>query len=366
MRNHILLAMSLSATSGCQQLECAEGTIERDGRCEPASTTGDPSMCGPFTMLVGDRCVPVLPPTQCDPATSEATYDPDTGIYTCIGTGGGGCDAPLACAAPSGATKQTICGQIYDFESNTKYSAAGATGARCGATPTATGPCSLNIVAYDAVAFGMNPSSATPLNVGITYLDDCGRFRLSDVEVPANPFVGVGFDDAGMPMGTSGNTVTAAVATPKLPGGVTQNLEGFIVAPATPAKWTAAGGPPLSSGIYAPLYRAHKLGNGDPLAPQAGVTAIIGTSQPVNDWYFLAAETTRSTIDPNATVTGANGSALVNGVSLSNGNTFNGIGGLGAGCQWEPHTPAALSAFGGIVFIQVYRKINLAGQTCND
>ena len=366
MRNHLLLALSLSATASCEAIECAEGTIERDGRCEPANTQGDPAMCGPFTMLVGDRCVPVFPPTQCDPATSEPTYDPETGVYTCIGTGGGGCDAALACAAPSGPTKQTICGQIYDFESNTKFAAAGATGARCPTTPTATGPCSIQVVPYDAVAFAMNPQNAQPLVLAQTYLDDCGRFRLSDIEVPPNPFVGLGFDDAGTPFGATGNTVTTAVATGKLAGGVTRDLEGFIVTPATAAKWTSTGGPPLSSGIYAPIYRAHKLGIGDPFAPQSGVTAALSPNNPVNDWYFQAAEITRGTIDPAATATGANGTALVNNVSLMNGNTFIGLGGLGPGCQWEPHTPAALSSFGGIVFIQIYRKINLAGQTCND
>ena len=362
MRNHIILVISLSQTVGCQQLECAQGTIERDGRCEPAEVTTNGGMCGPFTMLIGDRCVPVLPPTQCDPATSEATYDPETGIYTCIGTGGGGCDAALACASPSGATKQTICGQIWDFELNMKFAAAGATGARCPTTPTATGPCSLNVTAYDAIAFGMNPATAQPLATGMTYIDDCGRFRLSDIEVPPTPFIGLGFDDAGA-MGPTGNTVTVGVATPKIPGGVTRDLEGFIVQPATVQKWATTGGPPLSTGIYAPVYRAHKVGISDPFAPQPGVTAILGTNTAVNDWYFSAVEVTRATIDPAATVTGANGTALVNNVSLANGNTFNGQGGLGPGCQWEPHTPAALA---GIVFIQIYRKVNLAGQTCND
>jgi hypothetical protein len=43
-------------------------------------------------------------------ATTSSEVD-DLGVTTCIGTGGGGCAARLACPAPSDG-KQTICGQL--------------------------------------------------------------------------------------------------------------------------------------------------------------------------------------------------------------------------------------------------------------
>ena len=361
MRYLILLVV---VATGCKQVECGDGTIERNGQCEPADVTTNGAMCGPFTVLQGDRCVPMLDPTVCDPATTQATFDPDTGVYTCIGTGGGGCSAQLACAAPTAANHQTICGQIWDFESNTKFADAGATGAKCPTTPTATGPCSLSISAYDAIAFGTNPATATPLAVGSVYVDDCGRYRLADIDVNGVAgFVGLGFDDASG-MGPGGTTVTVGVATPRQSMAATKDLEGFVVPQATTTKWATAGGPPLSGGIYAPIYRQHKLGNGDPLAPQAGVQVMKGATMiTANDYYFQAAETTRGMVDPVATVTGMNGTALVTNASLADGNVYTGAGGLGANCQWESHSAASLA---GIVFVQVYRKLNIFGQTCND
>src|SRR5689334_22675307 len=122
MRNNIIQSVVLDAlvplaSSSCKQVECAEGTIERDGRCEPALVTTETAKCGPFTELQGDRCVPQFSPTECDLATTTPSLDPETGVVTCVGTGGGGgCGTPLPCPAGTGSTKLTVCGQIYDFE----------------------------------------------------------------------------------------------------------------------------------------------------------------------------------------------------------------------------------------------------------
>jgi hypothetical protein len=361
MRNSAILLSLFAAlaASGCKQLECADGTIERDGHCEPANTT----ICGPFTELQGDRCVPQFPPTLCDPATTQPQVDPDTGVVTCIATSGG-CGAALACPAPTGATKMTICGQLYDFETGLKFSDTNATGAECPTMPSATGPCSLAIAAYDALAFGTNPSSAQPLMAGSVYIDDCGRYRLSDIEINGTgSIIALGIDDAPA-MGPTGTTVTVGVATPKVAMGATKDLEAFVVPEATTTQWAGAGGPTLTTGVYAALYRAHKLGIGDPYQPQAGVTITKnGTSVPANDFYFQSAETTRSTIESAAAVTGANGTALFNAASLSDGPGYGGSDGLGTGCRWETHAAVSLPD---IVFVQIYRKLDVLGQTCTD
>src|SRR4051812_39971602 len=123
-----------AALPGCKEVDCGPGTVERNGTCQSADETVSGAMCGPFTTLQGDKCVPMFPPTECDPGTTSADVDPATGVTTCVGTGGGGCSAQFACPAPV-AGKQTICGQLYDFENNTNFAAPGAMGGKC-STPT--------------------------------------------------------------------------------------------------------------------------------------------------------------------------------------------------------------------------------------
>lgn len=369
MRNQtILLSILASLTaSGCQQLECAEGTIERDGRCEASSGPIGSAMCGPFTSLIGDRCVPDFPPTVCDdPASAE--LDPETGVTTCKGGGIPPCGTPLGCSKPTGASKQTFCGTLYDFETNVRLGdPVGTPGAQCDpAAPTATGPCALTMIAYDALVFAANPQTATPLNVGEVFLDNCGRFRLTEVETNGTgPFIGLGVDDASG-LGPTGTTVTAAIAVPKQGMTAANNLEHWIVTPATIGKWQQMGAPPLSGGLYAPIFRAHKAGNpGMATDAQAGVTITRnGNTIPNNDTYFSDTDPlSRAMISTGATATGANGTALVTGAVAADGLVFNGQGGLGAGCRWDPHAGASLP---GIVFIQVFRKLDILGQTCND
>ncbi|HEY5945732.1 MAG TPA: hypothetical protein VIV40_09585 [Kofleriaceae bacterium] len=377
MRTHILLLISaaaLATTAGCNQIECGDGTIERDGKCEPPNVTSDPAKCGAFTELIGDQCVPKFPPTVCEDGTTVADTDPTTGVITCKGEGGllpcGATDIARSpqytCPIPTGATKQNICGQIYDFQDGKEFRLAGATmGTKCSPTsPATTGPCALQIVAYDALTFAMAPTTTPPLPVGSVTIDECGRFKILDIETNGTgPFIGIGVDDAGMPLGPSGITVTAAVATGKLAKSSTSEVEAFIVKPSTTQLW-ASGGPPLSGGIYAPVYRAHKLPSTDPFAPQMGVTfARSGVALPANDYYFQAAIVDRTTVDGAATATGANGTALVTNATTNDSVSYGGLGGLGNGCKWELHAGASLP---GIVFIQIFRKADITGQTCAD
>ena len=355
-----LLALAgLFGVTGCSSVECAPGTINRGGKCEPSDTSTSPAQCGPFTELQGDKCVPTFPPTQCDPASTTAQIDATTGVVTCIGSGGGGCSATFACPTPA-AGKHTICGQIYDFQTNLKLAAADPTGKKC-TTPTATGPCALAIKPYDAIAFASNPSTAVPLANGGTEIDDCGHYRITNIDSPASPFIGLGFDDASGP-GPGGTTVTVGIATLAMPP-VTNDLEGFIVAGSTTAMWAGTGGPTLATGMYAPVYRQHKV-VGDLLAPQAGVTFTRnGISVPANDSYFVPTEITRQNIEPSAMTTGANGTALINNATIADGVSYSGSGGItdAVNCRWELHAGTSLP---GIVFIQVFRPTNQAGKTC--
>ena len=176
MRTLILLAFLVSACGG---VPCGSGTIERNGACVSADVTTGSAACGPDTMLVGNMCVSTV---SCDPNTTTAMIGSD-GSTTCVGTGGGGCTCP---AQASSANQQNICGQIFDFETNAPYVATGASGKKCDpAMPAADGPCALGITAYDAIAFAMNPMTATPLAVGDNCIDDMGHYVLKDITLPA-------------------------------------------------------------------------------------------------------------------------------------------------------------------------------------
>src|SRR5690606_5905206 len=99
MRNQVILLSLLTSLTarGCKALECAEGTVETNGRCEPATQNTEDAICGPFTMLVGDRCVPEFPPTVCEDGSTEPEIDPETGVTTCKGTGVVSCASAVAC-----------------------------------------------------------------------------------------------------------------------------------------------------------------------------------------------------------------------------------------------------------------------------
>lgn len=363
----IIIAMLLAHT-GCQQsTECGEGTIERNGNCEPADVTVDDAKCGENTQVVGDRCVPVFAPTTCDPSTTDKDLDPSSNVTTCIGkAGGGGCGAPIACPQPS-AGQQTICGQLYDLENDELFVSATATGTRCdAANPTATGPCALRITPYDAVAFAMNPAAATPLATVDTYIDDCGRYRLTDVTPPAaSPFIALGLDDRDMTkVGPMGVTNAAGTATATAPGTATKDLEAFIVNVATTTKWQQTGGPSIAGGIYAMIFRQKRAPS---RLTQAGVTMIKGTPPnlmpaPATDSYFVNTDVQRERVDGALNATGANGTALVTNAALTDGVFSGAPTGLPAECRWSLH-PAQTVA--GVVFVQILRPVNATGMTCN-
>lgn len=368
MQRWILLVavLGVSGLAGCKTTECAEGTIERNGACEPADVVVGDGECGPFTELQGDKCVPMFPPTECDPSTTQAEIDPTTGVTSCIGiAGGGGCSAPLPCPPPS-AGKQTLCGRMYNFEDGELFQAEDATGARCTyMPPTATGPCSVGIRAFDAIAFATNPTGATPQNVVDFYMDDCGRFRLTDVDTPASPYLGLGIDDA-VPAsaGPAGNTNAVGIATAVTTNGTSiNNLEGYVVPVSTTTKWQTSGGPSLTNGFYAPVFRQRRTG----FLTQAGVTVVkfpagSAVSVAANDYYFKASDVTRETID-NMTPqdsTGANGTALISGATLAD-MAYGGGGGLPAGCRY---TPAPGVTLPGIVFISIFRPTDIPTMTC--
>jgi hypothetical protein len=359
-----LLALLLAFVASCKNVDCGDGTTERDGVCVAAGVTTGNATCGPFTQLQGTQCAPVLPPTVCDPGSTKEEVD-NMGVTTCIGTGAGGCSARLACPAPTDG-KQTVCGQIYDFETNEPFADAAATGEEC-KDGVLTGPCALGIRAYDAVAFAQSNGAAPPLATDPVYIDDCGRYIVPAITQPgASPFIALGFDDKVGTPGPGGVTNAVGIATGAAPNTATRDLDGFIVRAATAGAWAGTGGPSLAAGIFAPVYRPSRAGR----EVASGVTFTFGpmTSPPAyptmtnmgRDYYFASGATTRMSLDPAANATGANGTALVSGATLAELYSGGG-GGLPASCLWDVHAGAAVS---GVVFIQIFRPMNFPGMTC--
>lgn len=375
MRNHLLFIMllaPLSASSGCVQTECGDGTIERDGVCQPADQNPDPAGCGPNTELRGGECVPTFMPTTCDPQTSILTFDEAKGIYVCIGTGGGGCDSPLPCMQPAGMSKLTICGQLYDFETNAKFQCTTSCAEPgtpkpnpCNSnSPTTEGPCALQVLAFDALVYGNNQSQGN-ITPGATdlYIDECGRYRVSNIETQGTgPFIGLGFTEAGKlpqrPLNQLTVTATTGVATAKPSSRVVQNLEAFIAKPSTITKWQTDGGPPLSGGIYVGLFKAHKVGNGDQSTPQPGVKFFKapGNTIPNQDFYFNQTGLMNTAVDVNAVQTGENGNGILINANVNEATAYSGTGGTSPDCTWESHAAANLA---NIVFFQIYRKVDV-------
>jgi hypothetical protein len=272
------------------------------------------------------------------------------------------CDrGPIACPTPD-PPKLTICGQLYDFETNSKL--AGFVPSVCDPQdPMPSGACALKMVAYDGVGYIANPGLAKPLPLDSMTIDKCGRFRFAGINTNGTgPFIGVVIDDAGM-SGAAGLTVPVLTFTPKIEGKA-EFTEAWIVSEATTTSWTTTGGPSLSNGIFAALFRKHRAGTVGlvGLEPQAGVT-LTKSNASVSSQYFSANETDHLTIDPNATATGANGTGVLSAASISDSVVYSGSGGLGPGCRWQTNPAATLP---GHVFIELFRKVDELNQVCGD
>jgi len=363
----LILAFATTAAPACKSIECGTGTIERDGTCAPSDETVGTAKCGPFTMIQGDQCVPIYPPAICDPGTTSEDTGSD-GVTTCRGNGmGGGCSGDITCPNPSSG-KQTICGQIYNFEDNTPFQGA-KTGATCAGTET-SGPCALQILAFDASAFAGNPTGTPPQAVGKVVIDDCGRYAVEDITVPATPYIALGFDDRGQPFGPTGVTVTTGVAMPVSPDTKTTKFEAFVLDQSVIGTWMGTGGPSLANGIYASVFRAHTCDGGtcvgDPFANQANAQILKGTTPSTNDFYFSSADAlTRQHIDSAMQVTSANGTGLLTNSAVTDGPIYTGSGGITdtTNCQWESHAAANVP---GLLFIQIYRKTQKPLKTCTE
>jgi hypothetical protein len=350
----ILVATLPVAATGCDALECGEGTIERDGTCAPATETPDPTTCGPGTQLgPSGTCESVV---FCDPDTTMEVVDPITGEITCVGTGGGGdCSTELSGCATAAANTMTMCGRIYDIEDDAQIGMASTDTSACPADGEATGPCALTIHPYDALMFAANPTGTLPLSTEETYLDHCGRFRLKSIQPAGAPFIGLGVDDH--PMHNNNRKLTG-VAFPTQANTAKVDVVAYSTRESTDMMWgtTSGEGASLAAlGVYVNIYRDNGT-PGDPLSGNVapGVQILRGGSMiPNDDYYFSNTGLNRTTVDPALTVTGANGTGLV--LRQPNLGPYTGTAGpLPGGCTWYQSNGASIA---GVVFVQIHNPV---------
>ena len=155
-------------------------------RASPPTRRPAPRSAARSPMLDGDQCVPMFPPTVCDPTTTTMDTDPTTGVTTCIGTGGGGCTAPFACPTPGRRQADDLRPDLRLRDQPAVRRRPSATGAKCSATARRRARARSQIQAYDAIAFGMNPHDrAAARERRASYIDDCGRYRVKDITLPS-------------------------------------------------------------------------------------------------------------------------------------------------------------------------------------
>lgn len=338
----------------CNALDCGPGTIERNGSCEVADSSAPPEtpFCGNGTHYDDNSqsCISDLPPTVCDPATSSEVPQ-DDGTILCVGTGPVGCS--LGCpAADTG--KVTVCGVLKDAETDDDIK--DGSGAPCDpGSPTATGPCSITLQFYDALAFAQNPTSTTPLTPELLTINDCGQYVAKNIPLPATGYLAVGVED----IDPNDNYTLAGVAIPATSGLQRKGLNTYAVRKASDDKWSTDAGLAQNfsaMGAYMPIF----------LYKDTPVSGVVVTSNgtPVatnTEWFFSDTDPTeRSMIVDAATqpATGPDGTALVVNTSLVN---HSGQGGEPTNCVWHSDLAAAIA---GVYFVQTVSAEAMDGSDC--
>ena len=348
----LALAPAAVTTTGCNVVECADGTVEQDGVCVPADEVVDEAQCGPGTVLgTGGVCV-IEQPTICGENTIEDTTS-IPGTTVCVGTGGGGCDFELTCPQAS-ANRVSVCGRLYDVETDQRIQGLDATGVDCTSPDAvAEGPCELVLTFYDALEFAGDPKGAAEIEPQDFILDDCGRFRAHNLSRPSLGFLGIGADDMSGDPGTHRLTGTAfPVASAE-----TRNRQKvYVVETQTDQDWSTQAGLGTTFVDQGAFMTVFLIGG----VPEAGVQITEGGAvEMANDYYFSDADpSTRSTIDTGLNATSVNGAGIkLNSALVEHSGTG---GALPAGCTWESALAASIP---GVLFFSPRHAV-MGGQEC--
>lgn len=332
-----------AGSAGCDQIVCGEGTLEQDGECRPAQDQPGNAQCGEGTVLGPDGKCEVEVEVTCDLETTRPVENAE-GDIECVGIGGGvpPCTEDITCGPPRDSNHITICGRLYDSQTDLPISDAREPEECDPAAPAATGVCSLELTFVDALLFAMNPSATPPTLPEAFYFDSCGRYRGVDLPKSSFGFTGIAIDDAGA---TDAHKLTG-VALDDDTASPAVGFRGYVTRNATDTAWTtsaALGGTSFATrGVLAAIFTYHD-------APVTGVR-VRRESQliPADDYYFSDTGVSRNTVDAARTMTGANGTALV--INSPAPAFHDGVGAEPPNCRWPNSLAASIS---GVVFMQV-------------
>ncbi len=263
------------------------------------------------------------------------------------------CSIELPCPTPR-ANHLTVCGRLYDLESDRPI-ASSTPGEACNPyAPAAEGPCSLAIHFYDALEYSRDPTAAAPVVPGSLEVDDCGRVVAQDLNQPAFGFLGVVVDDGA---GTIDRHRSTAIALLNARAAPARGTRLYVTRETTNQAWSTSaaldGQTFATRGVLAMRFRYQGM-------PRSGVTVRrSGTLIPADDFYFSDTTAERTTIAPDQLATGANGMALVINSSVTN---HDGTGNLPtASCRWPEQLGGTIP---GVVFVQPHDAETGSGAPC--
>jgi hypothetical protein len=251
------------------------------------------------------------------------------------------CNVELPCPAPN-AGRMTVCGRLWDVETEDVVAATAPIGAACSGI-TSDGPCSLSVRFFDALDYASNPQGAVPVPAESVVVDDCGRYRATNLPNPTFGFLAVVTDDAS---GEPDDHAPTGIALATAQGQPARGLRAYATRRATDAAWTASTGlTGMSFATRGVLVAVFAHGT----TPIAGVQIRASTTPVAAASTFTFSDTgaTRALAVAQPEVTGANGSVLV--IDQPTPVPFDGAGGEPATCQWPSSLAAAIP---GSVFVQ--------------
>jgi hypothetical protein len=263
------------------------------------------------------------------------------------------CSVPLPCPPPP-SSGVSVCGWIHDAESDAVVVAENPTRQMCSGM-TDIGPCSLRVRYFDALDFAGNPTSAQPITPETSMVDDCGRFRALNMPRPAFGFLSIAVDDGPgstpvVPHRLTSVAFSNAEASPGIVRAYTTRVSTDVI-------WSMSSG--VGGMTFAErgalvkvfMYRGQ---------PRANVTVRRNAETiPAHDFYFSDTGITRTTIDPQRTYTGPDGSVLV--IESPVPIAHDAVGGEPAGCVWPANLGASTP---GVVWIDHVEAETPAGAPC--
>lgn len=328
----------MAASAGCFNPTFDNPACGPNGEC-PSGFTCEQNVCR-------SGGTDIDAPPGGDDATDAPTDAPIDGVS-------GACVAELVCPPPGAGT--TICGRLWDVESDQPLAAEGIDPTLPCGMPTPSGPCSLRLRFFDLFAYANDPINAAPLMPGAVLVDGCGRFRAENIPNPPIGYIVVVTDDfPGVPAQTPHRPTGIMVRSSTLPIAQTR---AFSTRVSTDNLWSSNAGLASFAEQGVALFVFRYLDT-----PRSGVRVRrAGAFIPGEDFYFNNPGSGRSSVSPADNMTGPNGSALVAGGGSRSLMSYDGQGNEPPGCNWGS---ANASIIPGAVLVQYIDAVDGAGNPC--